>query len=279
MDKAEYIMAKIASGDLELEKTAFFNSMMYLRGLRAFGKTNTAKYFRGISKAYRKGGVGKVLSRMAKYRDPFHVVGKKGIGTSSVSKMYMTAKPTLARGFRTSLGNLAYNLQTLGKGVPQAGALAPFRIAKNLGSLSIQQLRAAKYRSVDSAARLTKQQAKALPGGFNLEGLSNVFKRRFRSGIIKDKSGQEFYKTWTGLKPRKVLGTTVEGTKIIEKRNLSKPLAMAFTGPGFAAQALAFGDKKKPASERAVKALGEGALWTAAPQVGSAMLIKDMFKM
>ena len=247
----------------ELEKNGIFNIGMYVKGLRAFGTTNTAKYIKQISKAIRQGGLSKGLRTMAKHQDPLHVLKAGKIGKGPVGMTGRSRLPTMARGVRTSLGNLSQNLLTLGKGVPQSGIFAPLTVAKNFGTLATRQMRGAMYKTVGRTARPTTGQMKGI-------------KKYFRSGVVKHK-GQLYHKGWF-LPKRKILGTTSTGDFIVKKRKGILPLSLAMTGPGFGAISYATADKSKSSTERAVGALGEAGAWTVAPQIATAKLLYDTVK-
>ena len=234
--------------------------LMYIKALGALKSTNTAKFLSSALHAVRTGGAPEFLKHVSRYKTPLHglaapqIAGMKAgvpIGSSG-----FTPAPTIARGVRSSLGNIAHNIQTLGQNVPQSGVFAPIQMAKNFMRLGGEQLRASQYKVVPATARPDKW---------------------FSSGIVSS-GGKEYYKGWSRFLPkREIVGTTTTGQKIIKKRLLMRPAAAAFTGPGFGAMTYLEGSDK-PKGKRVVDAASEAALWTIAPPLGMAKGIYQMFK-
>jgi len=245
-----------------LEKLAIGPAIPLLSNLaKLLRATKTGKMFGGIRQAYRGGGLSKALAQTARYRDPLSYLAKPLAKTRGVvpTGLYRGSSRLFnpGRTFRTFLGNIAYSGQVLGKGVAQKGVLAPFQLAKNIGTLAKQQLRAAPLKKVDLTQTATRG-------------------KWFKQGVI-DVGGKKYWKSWSPWSKRKIVGTT-GGEGIIKKRALTRPLAYATTGPGFGALVYASGDKEKSKAQRAAAGLGESALWTAAPGLAGAYYLAKMPK-
>ena len=233
---------------------------IFLKALGALKSTNTAKFFSGALRSMQTGGVSELLKNVSRFKAPLEGLTASGLKAmkagAPIGSSGFTPASTIARGVRSSLGNLAYNIQTIGHNVPQSGIFAPVQIAKNFAQLAKEQLRASQYRVVSNAARSNKW---------------------FSSGIVSS-GGNEYYKGWSRFLPkREVIGSTTTGGKIIKKRLPIRPVAAAFTGPGFGAMTYLEGSDK-PQGKRVVDAAGEAALWTIAPQLGMAKNVYQMLK-
>lgn len=218
-------------------------------------RSNTIKFIQQASHGFKTKGWHGGLSDLAKHRDPLHMLHKGQISRREILGTKVLGKKTLSSGFRSSIGNLAANIQAVTKDVGKAKIIAPFRVAKNIGSLSAKQLRGLRYKEVPLTARKS----------------TGVF----RSGVIT-KGDKKFHKGWF-LPKREILTTTTRGTGVVKKRKGILPATYAFSAPGMAAMTYAgAGDESRP--KRVAKTLGEGAAWTIAPQLASTYMIYDMLR-
>jgi len=224
----------------------YIKALKGLKGLKAFGTTNTAKFVRGAATAFKgKGGWTKGITELAKHKAPLHVLSKgELVGAKVLGSPIVTAKSSLASGFRTSVGNLAENVRILQEGVAKGGVKAPFIAAKNFSTLVGKQFRGSSYKIVDLKKAVTKTVTDK------------------KTGLVSKKY---FYKPSLGFK-REILGKTTTGMGIVAKRKASLPLTALGSGPAMGVfEYSATGNK--PKRKQISGALGTAAIWTAAPQV------------
>lgn len=224
MDKAEIVFYKYAETK-GLEKTAF---IQFLRPAVTLGKI--------MHKAYKTKGLRAAISTGAKYRDPAASIAK---GVKNVGAMRHGAARSW--GVR-ELGNIAYNLETLGKGVGRSQGVAKSfaQAGKNLLELGKSQIRAAKYKRVSP---WMVQNGKLRGGGL----------------LVKSK----FF-------DRKVVGTAGKDL-LVKKRKAMLPFSLAFTAPGFAAQDVL--SQKGNVGQKALAGAKSYAAWGISPTIGMASLL------
>lgn len=204
--------------------------------------------FRGAKAAFGKGGLKGALGHLARFRDPIHLVGSKGLGKSLRVMSQQRIKPTLARGIRTSIGNTAANIQGLTAGMRGKGVFGKsWQFIKNIGTTGAGQLRGAKFKEVS----LSRLDSKGVLRGRGLLGKYTNFNR-------------------------KPVSFTNRGTAIVAKRKAIRPLSYAFTAPGFALTT-GMATSGSPA-KRLGAAAREGALWGISPPLGMASIIRSQLK-
>ena len=233
---------------------------IFLKALGALKSTNTAKFLGSALHSMRTGGASELLKNVSRFKTPLEGLTASGLKAMKagvpLGSSGFTPAATIARGVRSSLGNLAYNVQSMGQNVAQSGVFAPVQLAKNFVRLGKEQLLASQYKVVPATARSGKW---------------------FSSGIVSGPNGKDYYKGWSRFLPkREVIGKTTTGENIIKKRLPVRPVAAAFTGPGFGAMTYLEGSDK-PKGKRIADAAGEAALWTIAPQIGMAKNIYQLF--
>ncbi len=204
--------------------------------------------FRGAKAAFGKGGLKGAVKHLSKFKDPVHFI-EKGTMKGKLRVMPQQAiKPTLSRGVRTSIGNTAANIRSLGAGMGGKGIFGKsFQLLKNIGSTSARQLRGAKFKEV------------------SLDQLDS-------KGVLRGKGLLGKYKDFN----RTPVSFTNRGTAIVAKRKGIRPLSYAFTAPGMA---LTAGITTKGSStKRTGAAAREGALWGISPPLGMASMIRSQLK-
>jgi len=239
------------------------------KGLRAVGAaaknkgakaalkgTNLGKWGKGGVEAIKKGKGTKYFSQFA---GPGNQLTKSTLKSGKISLKNIQRVGgqggTLSRGIRTSVGNMAQNLSSLGKGVKGQGLLKGTKqVGKNLYTTSKRQLRASQYKEVALK-----------PGQSVLKGKGLFGKSKFFN--------------------RKVVATTNRGTGLVKKRGLVRPMSAAFTAPGMAATGMMAGggstdqstnvgqQSKRSISKRVGSGLKEGLPWLVGAPVGTASLL------
>ncbi len=264
----------------ELQKLGAWSALLRIipQGLKMFGKqvgkkglttavkgTNLGKWGKGGVAAIKKG---KGLKYFSSFKGPGNQLSKatlkKGKVNLSRSQRVGKAGGTLSRGIRTSVGNMAQNIRTLGKGVKGQGLLKGTKqFGKNLYTTGKRQLRASQYKEVNLA------KGQSVVKGKGLFGKSRFF-------------------------DRKVVATTNRGTGLVKKRAIVRPLSASVTAPGMAAVGFATGGpetkmdtknvirpdgsvgqqkRKKSLGKRVASGVKEGLPWLVGAPVGTASLL------
>ena len=269
----------------EIEKQGGWGALLRFipQGLKMFGKQVGKKGFTTAAKGtnlgkWGKGGVeaikkGKGLKYFSRYAGPGNQLSKGTLrrGTINLAKKQRVGKAggTLSRGIRTSVGNMAQNIRTIGKGVRGSGFLAGTRqLGKNIFTTGKRQLRASQYKEV------------AIKPGQKVVKGKGLFKGKFFN--------------------RNVVATTNRGTGLVKKRAIVRPLAAGMTAPGMAAVGFATGPgtdtkmdtanqlnpdgsvgqqkSKKSLGSRVGSGLKDGLPWLVGAPVGTASLLWDAKK-
>ncbi len=258
----------------ELEKQAAWAALARVatkiipQGLKLFGKkvgkkglssaakgTNLGKWGKGGVAAIKKG---KGLKYFSRYAGPGNQLSKATLrkGTINLAKKQRVggAGGTLSRGIRTSIGNMAQNISSLGKGLKGKGIVSGSKqLGKNLLTTGKRQLRASQYKEVALK-----------PGQSVIKGKGLFGKSRFFD--------------------RKVVATTNRGTGLVKKRAIIRPASAAFTAPGMALTGVATGGQdsngsvgqqkqKKGLGKRVSSGVKEGLPWLVGAPVGAASLM------
>ena len=204
--------------------------------------------FRGAKAAFGKGGLKGAVKHLSKFKDPIHFIDKGTLKGKLRVMPQQAIKPTLSRGVRTSIGNTAANLRSLGSNMAGKSILGKgVQAIKNIGSTSARQLRGAKYKEV---------------------GLDQLDSK----GVLR---GKGLFKKFTDFN-RKPVSFTNRGTAIVEKRKGIRPLRYAFTAPGMALTAGM--TTKGTSTKRTGAAAREGALWGISPPLGMASMVRSQLK-
>jgi hypothetical protein len=240
----------------ELEKNAQFNAILGglakkvfpkllslgAKGTR-FGGTRVGTALRHSAGVYKQKGGRAAVKYLSKFKAPGHLRSfTKGSPIENIKahrytkKMTTGNKPDFGAGVLKSIGNFADTATHLGTGLKGQGVFkGTWQATKNITNLAGKQLQSARFKTVDLGAK-------------NIAG--NTVKGE---GMFKNK----FF-------DRKLVGKTNTGLGFVKKRAPMQAAAMAFTAPGFAAQAYMTKktDKGEPISQarRLAGAAKEGVL-------------------
>ena len=213
--RKEAAWAALGRVALKLLPKAFkmFGKNVSKKGLSSAVKgTNLGKWGKGGVAAIKKG---KGMKYFSSYSGPGNQLTKSTLKKGKIklrkAQQIGGASGTLSRGIRTSVGNMAKNIKSIGKGVKGQGLLSGTKqLGKNLLTTSKRQLRASQYKEV------ALKPGQSVVKGKGLFGKSKFFNR-------------------------KVVATTNRGTGLVKKRAIVRPASAAFTAPGMAATGFAMG--------------------------------------
>lgn len=219
----------------------------YIRGIKNFKGTNTAKFLSGaLDKAQDSGA--DLIDYLAKHKNPTKNIDLNKVRSSGKSHIMDTqkVKPSLARGFRTSIGNTADAVKTLNTGLKGKGVIEGTKqLTKNVGELTKRQVRGDLYKEVSNPTVYRKGNKK----------------------FVKSKA--------PFLKDREIVSETDRNSAIIRKRKILTPLSVGLGGSGASLGAVSYAlDKEKPQGQRIGDAAADAALFTLSPPVGIANIIR-----
>lgn len=198
---------------------------------------------RAMSK-YRTGGAKGAMDYLSTYADPTHALplGKNSVPKNIAIQGKQKGKANLSRGVRTSMGNMAKNMQILTKDIKGKGLLGGTGQAiKNTGELIARQVKGDTIKEI--------------------------------KGPVSFKDGKKVIKSKNPLfKDREVISQTGRDSYLVRKRIGILPASVALGGSGasIGAASYALSDKSKPKSKRLQTAARDTALFTAGIPIGIA---------